>query len=160
MLDSLGKHSLIDLTVQATGDLDVDAHHTVEDTAIALGQALREALGDKAGIRRFGDALGAARRGAVPGRRRRVRTAVRRARRRARGRSTSLIGGHFTGSLTRHISSRSRFNAGSACTSGCSPAATRTTSSRPSSRRWRGRCGDAVALDPRVVGVPATKGAL
>ena len=57
MLDSLSKHSLIDLRIRATGDLDVDAHHTVEDTAIVLGQALREALGDKAGISRFGDAM-------------------------------------------------------------------------------------------------------
>ena len=57
MLAQLGKHGLLDLTVQARGDLDVDAHHTVEDTAIALGQALREALGEKLGICRFGDAL-------------------------------------------------------------------------------------------------------
>jgi imidazoleglycerol-phosphate dehydratase len=56
MLSQLGKHAGIDLTVRTTGDLDVDAHHTVEDTALAVGQALREALGDKAGIRRFGDA--------------------------------------------------------------------------------------------------------
>jgi imidazoleglycerol-phosphate dehydratase len=56
MLASFAKHSLIDLTVTASGDVDVDAHHTVEDVAIVLGQALREALGDKAGIRRFGDA--------------------------------------------------------------------------------------------------------
>ena len=48
---------LVDLTVRTAGDPEVDAHHTVEDTAIAFGQALREALGDKAGIRRFGDAL-------------------------------------------------------------------------------------------------------
>jgi imidazoleglycerol-phosphate dehydratase len=57
MLAQLGKHGLLDLTVQARGDLEVDAHHTVEDTAIALGQALREALGEKLGITRFGDAL-------------------------------------------------------------------------------------------------------
>jgi imidazoleglycerol-phosphate dehydratase len=57
MLAQLAKHSGIDLTVKTVGDLEIDAHHTVEDTAISLGQALREALGDKAGIRRFGDAF-------------------------------------------------------------------------------------------------------
>src|SRR5215470_2412643 len=57
MLGQLGKHAGFDLRVRATGDLEVDAHHTVEDTAIALGEALRSALGDKAGISRFGDAL-------------------------------------------------------------------------------------------------------
>jgi imidazoleglycerol-phosphate dehydratase len=57
MLAQLGKHALLELTVQARGDLEVDSHHTVEDTAIALGQALREALGEKLGICRFGDAL-------------------------------------------------------------------------------------------------------
>jgi imidazoleglycerol-phosphate dehydratase len=57
MLAQLGKHALFDLRVKAVGDLEVDAHHTVEDVSIALGQALREALGDKAGITRFGDAL-------------------------------------------------------------------------------------------------------
>ncbi len=57
MLAQLGKHGGLDLSVQTIGDLDVDAHHTVEDTSLAVGQALREALGDKAGIRRFGDAL-------------------------------------------------------------------------------------------------------
>ena len=56
MLDALGRHSLIDITVKATGDLEVDAHHTVEDVGIVFGQAFAEALGDKAGIRRFGDA--------------------------------------------------------------------------------------------------------
>jgi imidazoleglycerol-phosphate dehydratase len=54
MLDHLGKHSLMDLGVQATGDLQVDDHHTTEDVAIVLGQALSQALGDKAGIRRYG----------------------------------------------------------------------------------------------------------
>ncbi len=54
MLTLLGRHSLIDLRVQATGDLHVDSHHTVEDVGIVLGQALRQALGDKSGIRRYG----------------------------------------------------------------------------------------------------------
>ena len=57
MLAQLGKHALLDLTVRTQGDIEIDAHHTVEDTALALGQALAEALGDKAGISRFGDAL-------------------------------------------------------------------------------------------------------
>lgn len=57
MISQLGKHGGFDLTVATKGDVDVDSHHTVEDTSLALGQALREALGDKAGIRRFGDAL-------------------------------------------------------------------------------------------------------
>ena len=54
MLDQLARHSLIDITVKATGDLHIDDHHTVEDTGIALGQALAQALGDKRGIRRYG----------------------------------------------------------------------------------------------------------
>jgi imidazoleglycerol-phosphate dehydratase len=57
MLAQLARHGLLDLTVRAQGDTEIDAHHTVEDTALALGQALREALGDKAGITRFGDAV-------------------------------------------------------------------------------------------------------
>lgn len=56
MLDQLARHSLIDLEVRAKGDLHIDDHHTVEDTGIALGQALRQALGDMAGIRRYGEA--------------------------------------------------------------------------------------------------------
>jgi imidazoleglycerol-phosphate dehydratase len=57
MLNSFGKHGLFDLTVAVEGDLHIDGHHTVEDTAIALGQAFAEAAGDKAGVRRFGDAM-------------------------------------------------------------------------------------------------------
>jgi imidazoleglycerol-phosphate dehydratase len=56
MLDQLGRHGRLDLTVKAEGDLEIDAHHTVEDVGIALGQALAEAWGDRAGVERFGDA--------------------------------------------------------------------------------------------------------
>ena len=57
MLSQLGKHGGFDLVVNTDGDLEVDAHHTVEDTSLAVGQALREALGDKQGVRRYGDSL-------------------------------------------------------------------------------------------------------
>lgn len=57
MLDALGRHALLDLSVGAQGDLEVDAHHTVEDVGIVLGQAIAEALGEKWGIRRFGSAI-------------------------------------------------------------------------------------------------------
>ena len=57
MLEALARHALIDLTVEASGDLHVDGHHTVEDTGIALGQAIARALGDRAGIRRYADAM-------------------------------------------------------------------------------------------------------
>ncbi|HJZ09432.1 MAG TPA: imidazoleglycerol-phosphate dehydratase, partial [Trebonia sp.] len=57
MLAQLGKHASLDLSVRASGDTEVDAHHTVEDTAIVLGDALRQALGDKSGICRFGSAV-------------------------------------------------------------------------------------------------------
>ncbi len=57
MLDQLGRHGHLGMTIETRGDLEIDAHHTVEDTGIALGEALTEALGDKGGIRRYGDAL-------------------------------------------------------------------------------------------------------
>lgn len=57
MLDQLSRHSLIDMTIRAKGDLHIDDHHTVEDTGIAIGQALTQALGDKRGIRRYGSFL-------------------------------------------------------------------------------------------------------
>lgn len=57
MLEQLAHHGMLDLTVQATGDLQVDAHHTVEDVGIVFGQALKAALGERVGIRRFGDAV-------------------------------------------------------------------------------------------------------
>ena len=57
MLTAFGRHAMLDLTISAEGDLHIDAHHTVEDTGIVIGQALREALGDKSGIRRYGHAI-------------------------------------------------------------------------------------------------------
>ena len=57
MLEQLGKHAGFDLTIKAKGDLEIDLHHTVEDVGIVLGEALKEALGDKAGVRRFASAL-------------------------------------------------------------------------------------------------------
>lgn len=57
MLDQLGRHGHLGLSIETRGDLEIDAHHTVEDTGLALGEALTQALGDKAGIRRYGDAL-------------------------------------------------------------------------------------------------------
>ncbi|MFN8183530.1 MAG: imidazoleglycerol-phosphate dehydratase HisB [Candidatus Nanopelagicales bacterium] len=57
MLDQVARHGGLDLMVRTRGDLEVDAHHTVEDTSLALGQALREALGDKAGVQRYGNAM-------------------------------------------------------------------------------------------------------
>ncbi|GAA5228896.1 imidazoleglycerol-phosphate dehydratase HisB [Paeniglutamicibacter antarcticus] len=103
MLTALSKHSLIDLTVRATGDVHIDAHHTVEDVAITIGEVLRTALGNKAGIRRFGEAtvpLDEALANAVvdiSGRPYLVHGGE------PAGQEYHLIGGHFTGSLTRHI---------------------------------------------------------
>jgi imidazoleglycerol-phosphate dehydratase len=57
MLEALARHGLLDLTVEARGDLHVDGHHTVEDTGIVLGQAIAKALGDRAGVRRYADAM-------------------------------------------------------------------------------------------------------
>jgi imidazoleglycerol-phosphate dehydratase len=103
MLTALSKHSLIDLTVEATGDTHIDVHHTVEDVAITIGEALRTALGNKAGIRRFGEAtvpLDEALAHAVvdiSGRPYLVHSGE------PAGQEYHLIGGHFTGSLTRHV---------------------------------------------------------
>ena len=142
MLDAFARHSLTDLVVHTSGDTHIDAHHSVEDTAIVLGQALREALGDKSGIRRFGDAtvpLDEALVQAVvdvSGRPYCVHTGE------PEGQVYAAIGGSgvaYEGSLTRTSSRRSPCTATSRCTSACSPAATRTTSSRRSSRRSRGR---------------------
>ena len=136
MVAQLGRHGGFDLTVVTRGDLEVDAHHTVEDTALALGQALREALGDKAGIRRFGDAL-------VPLDEALVQAAVDLSGRpylvHDEPEMVELIGSYDT-TLTRHIWESFVATAQIACTCGCCPAATPTTSSRRSSRRSPARC--------------------
>jgi imidazoleglycerol-phosphate dehydratase len=160
MLLSLAKHALLDLTVKAEGDLHVDAHHTVEDVAIVLGQAVREALGDKSGIARFGDAtvpLDEALVHAVidvAGRPYVVHTGE------PAGQEYAVIGGHYIGSLTRHILESFAFHAQIALhvrvLSGRDPHHVVEAQFKALARALRA----AVALDPRVVGVPSAKGAL
>jgi imidazoleglycerol-phosphate dehydratase len=160
MLASLAKHSLIDLRVKATGDVDVDVHHTVEDVAIVLGDALREALGDKAGIARFGDAtvpLDEALCQAVvdvAGRPYVVHTGE------PEGQQYVLIGGHFTGSMTRHVWESLAGRAGIALhvrvLAGRDPHHIVEAQFKAVARALRA----AVARDPRVVGVPSAKGSL
>lgn len=141
MMTALGKHSLIDLTIRATGDTDIDAHHTVEDTAIVFGEALKQALGDKRGIRRFADAtvpLDEALAKAVvdvSGRPYCVCTGE------PEGFQYAMIGGHFTGSLVRHVMESIAFHADICLHLHLIAAATRTISPKPSSRRSRARCG-------------------
>lgn len=160
MLLSLAKHSLLDLTVRADGDLHVDAHHTVEDVAIVLGQAVREALGDKVGIARFGDAM-------VPldealaqavvdiaGRPYVVHTGE------PAGQEYAVIGGHYIGSLTRHVLESFAFHAQIALhvrvLAGRDPHHIVEAQFKALARALRA----AIARDPRVVGVPSAKGAL
>jgi len=160
MLASLAKHSLIDLRVKATGDVDVDVHHTVEDVAIVLGDALREALGDKSGIARFGDAtvpLDEALCQAVvdvAGRPYVVHTGE------PEGQQYALIGGHFTGSMTRHVWESFAGRAGIALhvrvLAGRDPHHIVEAQFKAVARALR----TAVARDPRVVGVPSAKGSL
>jgi imidazoleglycerol-phosphate dehydratase len=160
MLTALSKHSLIDLTVKATGDTHIDVHHTVEDTAIVFGQALREALGDKAGISRFGDAL-------VP-----LDEALARAVVDISGRpylvhegepdgfEHHLIGGHFTGSLVRHvfeaITMHAMLTVHVTVLAGRDPHHIAEAQFKAFARALR----KAVARDEKVSGIPSTKGAL
>ena len=160
MLTAFAKHSLCDLTVEATGDTHIDVHHTVEDTGIALGTAIRQALGDKTGIGRFGDAL-------VP-----LDEALARAVVDVSGRpflvhggepagfEHHLIGGHFTGSLVRHVFEAIAFNGGLTVhvevLSGRDPHHIAEAEFKAFARAFR----KAVERDPRVDGVPSTKGAL
>ena len=160
MLLSLAKHSLIDLTVRADGDVDVDAHHTVEDVAIVLGQAVKEALGDKSGISRFGDAT-------VPLDEALVHAVVDVAGRpyvvhtgEPEGQEYVIIGGNFVGSLTRHVMESFAYNAGIALhvrvLSGRDPHHIVEAQFKALARALRA----AVAVDPRVTGIPSATGAL
>lgn len=160
LLTALSKHSLIDLTVHAHGDTDIDAHHTVEDVAIVFGEALHQALGDKTGIARFGNAsvpLDEALATAVidiSGRPYLVHT----------GESEAFvmhrIGGHFTGSLVRHVFESIVNHAGITAhvtvVAGRDPHHIAEAEFKAFARALRA----AVALDPRIHGIPSTKGAL
>ena len=160
MLTALSKHSLIDLRVKASGDTNIDVHHTVEDVAIVLGQALKEALGDKTGISRYGDAT-------VP-----LDEALARAVVDISGRpflvhegepagfEYHLIGGHFTGSMVRHVFEAIAHNAG--ITMHVSLLAGRDAHhiAEAQFKALARALRKAVELDARVVGVPSTKGSL
>jgi imidazoleglycerol-phosphate dehydratase len=160
MLTALSKHSLIDLKVRSRGDVEIDIHHTVEDTAIVFGQALKEALGSKTGIGRYGDAT-------VP-----LDEALARAVVDVSGRpflvhsgepagfEFHLIGGHFTGSMVRHVFEAIAYNAGLTLhvnvLAGRDPHHIAEAQFKALARALR----KAVELDPRVSGIPSTKGAL
>jgi imidazoleglycerol-phosphate dehydratase len=171
MLTAFARHSLIDLEVESAGDVHIDGHHTVEDTAIVLGQAIRSALGDKRGIRRFGNAL-------VPldealaqavvdvsGRPYCVHTGE------PTGQEYVLIGGSqgvagvaasipYSGSLTRHVMETLAFH-GQICLhlaviSGRDPHHIVECQFKALARALR----DAIAFDPRIDDIPSTKGTL
>jgi len=158
MLAQLGKHACLGLTVRAKGDIEIDAHHTVEDTSIALGQALREALGDKSGISRFGDAL-------VPLDETLVRAAVDLSGRpyvvhEEPGGMAPMIGASYDTTLTRHIWESLAFSAG-ICLHvhvlyGRNPHHIVEAQFKAVARALRA----AAAFDPRAGGVPSTKGVL
>ncbi|HRO30585.1 MULTISPECIES: imidazoleglycerol-phosphate dehydratase HisB [Micrococcaceae] len=160
MLTALSRHSQIDLTVRATGDTHIDVHHTVEDVAITLGEVLRTALGDKRGIRRFGEA-------SVPLDEALARAVVDVSGRpylvhegEPEGQQYHLIGGHFTGSMTRHVFESITYHA-SIClhmdlVRGRDPHHIVEAQFKAFARALRA----AVEDDPRVTGVPSTKGAL
>jgi len=156
MVSQLGRHGGFDLTVVTKGDLHIDAHHTVEDTSLALGQALREALGDKSGIRRFGDAL-------VPLDECLVQAAVDLSGRpylvHDEPEMVELIGSYDT-TLTKHIWESFVATSGIALhvrvLSGRNAHHIVETQFKAVARALRAAC----ELDPRVTGVPSTKGVL
>lgn len=163
MLDAFARHSLVDLVVETTGDIHIDGHHCVEDTAIVLGQALREALGDKRGIRRFGDAT-------VPLDEAIVQAVVDVSGRpfcvhsgEPEGQAYVAIGGTgapYAGSLTRHVFESLSFHAHLGLhvrvLGGRDPHHIVEAQFKAFARAFR----DAIALDPRETGVPSTKGSL
>ena len=160
MLTALARHSLIDLTVEASGDTDVDVPHTVEDLAICIGRALAKALGDKSGIGRFGDAT-------IPLDEALARAVVDISGRpylvhegEPPGQEHHLIGGHFTGSLTRHVLESIAHHAGICLhvtvLAGRDPHHIVEAQFKALARALR----QAVEPDARVRGIPSTKGAL
>ncbi|NCW23284.1 MAG: imidazoleglycerol-phosphate dehydratase HisB [Actinobacteria bacterium] len=160
LLTAFSKHSLIDLKVMAKGDTDIDIHHTVEDVAIVLGQALKEALGDKAGISRYGDAV-------VP-----LDEALARAVVDISGRpylvhdgepagfEYHLIGGHFTGSMVRHVFEAIAHNAGITLHVSLLGGRDAHHIAEAQFKAFARALRAAVEPDPRVQGVPSTKGSL
>jgi imidazoleglycerol-phosphate dehydratase len=160
MLTAFAKHSLVDLTIKASGDTEIDIHHTVEDTAIVLGQAIKQALGDKAKIGRYGDATvpldDALARAVVDvsGRPYLVHTGE------PEGFEFHLIGGHFTGSMVRHVFESITLNAGITVhltvLDGRDAHHIAEAEFKAFARAFR----KAVEFDARVEGIPSTKGAL
>ena len=160
LLTAFSKHSLVDLTVKATGDTHIDVHHTVEDIGITLGTAIKQALGDKAGISRFGDALVPLDEALVQavvdvsGRPFLVHTGE------PAGFEFHLIGGHFTGSMVRHVFEAIAFNAGLTVhvtvLGGRDPHHIAEAEFKAFARAFR----KAVEPDSRVTGIPSTKGKL
>jgi imidazoleglycerol-phosphate dehydratase len=158
MLASFGKHGLFDLQVQVEGDLHIDAHHTIEDTAIALGQAVAQAAGDKAGTRRFGDAF-------VPMDEALVHAVVD-----LSGRpylvhhepdgAPPMIGPLYPTTLTRHVFESLAYHAAIALHvtvhGGRDWHHITEAEYKAVARALRG----AVEIDPRVQGIPSTKGVL
>ncbi len=160
LLTAFAKHSLTDLRVRANGDTEIDVHHTVEDVGIVLGQAIKAALGDKAGISRYGDAL-------VPLDEALVQAVVDISGRpylvhsgEPAGFELHLIGGHFTGSMVRHVFEAISFNAAITThvtvVGGRDPHHIAEAEFKAFARAFR----QAKALDPLVTGIPSTKGAL
>lgn len=163
MLTALSKHSLIDMEVETTGDIHIDGHHTIEDTAIAIGQALRQALGDKSGIKRYGDAI-------VPLDEALAQCVVDVAGRAYASLSgepesqiNARIGGlepHYMGSMTYHVFESIAFNAGICIhlrlLAGRDAHHIVETEYKALARALRA----AVEPDERVSGIPSTKGLL
>jgi imidazoleglycerol-phosphate dehydratase len=160
LLTAFAKHSLTDLSITASGDTDIDVHHTAEDVGIVLGDAIREALGDKAGIARFGDAT-------VPLDEALTRAVVDLSGRpylvhggEPAGFELHLIGGHFTGSMVRHVFEAIALNARMTVhvdvLAGRDPHHIAESEFKAFARAFR----FAKAFDTGVQGVPSTKGAL
>ena len=160
LLTAFAKHSLIDLSIKASGDTHIDVHHTVEDTAIVLGQAIKQALGDKAKIARYGDAT-------VP-----LDDALARAVVDVSGRpylvhagepagfEFHLIGGHFTGSLVRHVFEAISLNAAITVHITLLDGRDAHHIAEAEFKAFARAMRKAIEHDARVDGVPSTKGAL